>query len=254
MQSTATQQMDQYRRQLDACAESLARAQLAGATTYLGHRCTAENLKMFTDGNMDKRFLKLSDELELSSDTLDELDDLIAEYVKAVPMVAYDTGPIDAERFLRWLPGHRALSDEQRDVVNCQRCRHRVEFLARRNRLQHVRFQELLSADTSTLDRRNTRQRIWIHRNPISVVSRWRTTKLLGQAPDVKLPATVVFYPVGDDIRTALLEDDGCLIFATLRATTRLSLQSLLKEIGGDPKFIMESLWDLNEVALLAFG
>ena len=57
-----------------------------------------ELVEMFTEGNLDKRFDKLTDQLELLEESFDDLPELISEYVRTIPLAAYDTGSSDGDR------------------------------------------------------------------------------------------------------------------------------------------------------------
>ena len=122
-------------------------------------------MKIFVDGNLEKRFEKLQAQLEFVADGFDRFDDLIADYIRARPSAAYDTGISDGERMLVWLTETKGLSQnptdarnvrgdsnqrrgfridtktlspEQLDYIACQRARHAIEETAR----QHIEPQE----------------------------------------------------------------------------------------------------------------
>src|SRR5688572_26187494 len=115
-----------YRSQLARWAQDLAIARRTSVETALAAGSADMHVKMFTDGNLDKRFNKLQNALEFIGEAFDGFDDALAEYVRDLPLAAYDTGSSDAERFLDWLAGRRPLSAEQQDYVACQRGRFAV--------------------------------------------------------------------------------------------------------------------------------
>jgi len=102
--------VDEYREQIVRCAQALAVANNAPVEKFVAGRSPAETLKMFTDGNLDKRFLKLQDHFEQMAPEFDGFDDLLERYVRSVPLAAYDTGSSASQRFLDWLCGTRRLS------------------------------------------------------------------------------------------------------------------------------------------------
>ena len=193
-----------YRRQIAECAQALAVARGEAVSGYLAAGNTAEMVKMFTDGNLDKRFLKLKDQLELLADAFEDFDDLVAEYVKSRPLNAYDTRSSDANHFTEWLEQSRRLSAEQHDLITCQRSRHEVEERASQQRLQHIRFQEFAASRERFLGEWGPDPELRIELNPVRVWATFHTPVLLDE--DDHLPAIVVFFPVEDNIHTAVVE------------------------------------------------
>ena len=249
----ATHTTVEYREQIKLCARSLALAKNECVADLLAPGHSVPLVKMFTDGNLDKRFEKLSDHLELLADDFEDLEELIADYVKTVPLAAYDGGATDGERFLSWLAARRELTDEQRDVVRCQRSRHEVEFLAAGNRVAHVRFQELLQSIESFAPEWGTNADLWMHLNPIHVWATFHTRRLLDD--DDELPASIVFFPVGNDIRTAVLEDDGKRLVERLEDLGPRRLDDLDLVVPGSGRAeIVDLCLDLADVGLAAFG
>lgn len=153
---------------------------------------------------IDERFTRLQSSCALLADGFDELDEFINEYVRDVPLSAYDTDSADAERFLDWLADRTDLTDEQQDYVTSQRSRYAVEFVAVKQRLAHVRFQRLLSASASRHDELLSNRRLMLHLNPIHVWATFETRVLLDN--EVSIPAPVLFYAVGREVRSAVIE------------------------------------------------
>ena len=85
-----------YREQIRRTATALAIARNEELDSDLAPGVTTAHVKMFTDGNLDKRFSKLQDGCELLADGFDDLDDLIEAYVRSVPLSAYDVASTDA--------------------------------------------------------------------------------------------------------------------------------------------------------------
>lgn len=208
---------------------------------------------MFTDGNRDKRVFKLKDRLDDLSTTFVDLESLIVEYISKMPLLAYDTGPSDSERFLRWLPSNHALTAEQLDYVTCQRCRNAVEMSAAGNRLAHVHFQELWPSWQRLSSELDTSAHIWIHLNPIRAWGTFRTFSLLDE--EATLPATVLFFPVGDDIRTAVLEPEGRRMVELLRDVGPVRFDDLAPVVlQTERSEAREICHDLAEIGLAALG
>ncbi len=200
---------DSYRKQLDKYAEALSIAHNDEVVGDLKSGNTADMLKMFTDGNLDKRFNKVKDQVEFVAEFFDEeeFEEQVVSYVRTLPLLAYDTGISDGERFLDWLPNQMELTEEQKDAIRCQQARHKIEDVARENRLAHVSFQGQLTVAKKLAEDFGEDDKLQIQVNPICVRTTFKTTALLGD--DAEVPAIVQFYPVKNDIRTALLEDDG---------------------------------------------
>jgi hypothetical protein len=243
----------EYRAQITACARALAVADNAVVAPFLPAGVADAAVKMFTDGNLDKRFQKLTDQLELLADSLDDLEELIVRYVRTVPLAAYDTGCTDAERFLLWLPEQRELTPAQRDLVACQRSRHAVEFAGRKQRLAHVRFQELASMAEPLSAEWGTNPELRIALNPIHVWATFETTALLDEDTDV--PASVLFFAVRNEVRTAVLEADGRELVRALAISGPCRLDDLIfgGAAGVEQDELIDLCRDLAEMGLAAF-
>jgi hypothetical protein len=234
---------DAYRKQLDKYAESLAIARNEKVVSDLKAGHTADMLKLFTDGNLDKRFNKVKDQVEFVMEFFDEdeFEEMIVKYVKTLPLLAYDTGISDGERFLDWLPEQMDLTEEQKDAVRCQQARHRIEDVARENRIAHIHFQEQMTVADQLLDDFGDDERLRIQVNPICVRTTFETRALLDEETEV--PAIVQFYPVKSDIRTALLEDDGLALIDRLHELGPSSIEDLQAAMSF--KLSREELLDL---------
>ena len=244
---------EEYAEQIKRCAQALSIAKNDQVADVLAKGHTLEMLKMFTDGNLDKRYQKLVDECEFLSETFDDLDEVIVEYVKTVPLTAYDTGCTDAERFLRHLESRRSLTPEQKDFITCQQGRYAIEFQALEKRMEHVRFQEMAAIAETLSPEWGENPDLWVHLNPLRVWATFQTTALLDEEDEV--PATVLFYPVREDIRTAVLEEEGLAVakFLSSRARARLD-DSGWEETGLDRDERIEICRDLADIGLAAFG
>jgi hypothetical protein len=244
---------EEYAEQIRRCARALSLAKNDRVAGVLAEGHTLDMLKMFTDGNLDKRYQKLVDECEPILDAFDDLDEVIVDYVRTVPLTAYDTGCSDAANFLMYLESHRSLTPQQVDFVTCQRGRYALESLAMDRRLEHVRFQEMSALVDTLAAEWGSDPDLWVHLNPLRVWATFQTDALLGE--DDETPATVLFYPVREDIRTAVLDEDGIAVVRFLETRTRARLNDpAWKTTGLRPKQRMEICRDLADVGLAAFG
>jgi hypothetical protein len=253
------EKQETYREQLTRLAQSLASGHNNDIFDDLAAGSTQARVRLFTDGSLDKRFESLSQQLEVVTPAFRDLADLIVEFVYAVPLAAYDTSASDGERFLEWLERTQTPLPEQRDYIACQRARHAVEDAARKNRLGHVRFQELLSLADTLANEMELNRSLEIRPNPIRVWSRFETAELLNES--AILPATVVFFPVGTEIRTVVLEGDALERVRELAAFGPVSLDQWLRLL--EPFVGFEDVRrrdqiafcrDLADLGLLAFA
>jgi hypothetical protein len=247
-----------YAAEIARFAQALALAHNEHLHQHLAEGSTVEQVKLFTDGNLDKRFEKLQRQTEFVADAFAEFDELLVEFMRHHPLSAYDTGTSDGERCLRWLERTGELSPEQRDYIICQRARHAVEESARSNRLAYVRFQELWSTSDLLIDEIGSNPDLRIYLNPIRIWSRFETQVLLDA--DCETPADVLFFPVQGDIRTALLEPSG---YRRVRALAELSpcmIETWVEAPSADRSDrathsqLIEFCRDLAEMGLVAFG
>jgi len=243
----------EYRRQLARWAQDLALAERESVAGHLADGSSDLHVKLFTDGNLDKRFNKLQNALEFIAGAFDPFDDLLAAYVRALPLAAYDTGSSDAERFLIWLEGDQPLTAEQRDYVACQRGRFAVENAARENRSGHVQFQELagVAAESATALEANPDWQLYL--NPVHAWSRFQTSALLDE--ESTPPANVLFYAAGTEIATAVLEPAGQLLVRSLALYSPCTLDDWAATFDDTDRVeLAEFCRDLAEMGLVAFG
>lgn len=247
------QSIDAYREQIQHYARQMALGKNDGVASGLGRGMTVQLVEMFTEGNLYKRFDKLTDACELLADDFDNLDELIKKYIHEVPLSAYDTGCTDCERFLVWISENEDLSPEQEDFIRCQRGRHAVEFVAVKKRLAFVRFQELLSMNERLMGELDSNGALGVHLNPAHVWSRFETHALLDE--ETPVPATVIFYPVKDDVRTAVIEDDAEQLIRLLDQSGVMSVRDIKKLYPRDERDqVIELIRDLAEMGLIALG
>ena len=232
---------------------------------------TMDQVAMFTSGNLDKRFEKLTDQLELLADVVDDLEDWVEKYITTVPLAAYDTGASDGDRFIQWLSREKELSGEQRDVGNVIRCRSAVEDIGRSNRWAHVRFQEFRSLSTELATELGSNPTLSIHLNPIRLWTSFETNLLTGddeaeesefaeslEIDDSAKQADVLFYAFESEVRTAVFETEAQIVFRTLAEVQPCYLDELALRVdlaaGIDKESVRNILIDSAEAGIVAFS
>jgi len=246
---------DLYAEQLTRWAQALSGGETQVVEAHLARGCRPALVKMFTDGNLDKRLDKLLDQLEFVAGQVDDFEALAVQFIRQGPLWAYDTGASDGERMLRWLEANHPLDDEQRDYVACQRARHAVEERARENRLRHIRFQDWSSVASRLVGELGTNERLLIHLNPVLVWTTFTTPVLLGQGVAVDLPAEVAFFACSNEIRTAVLQDEGRSLLRELHLLTPCTLHEwAILTRHADRRELVQLGRDLAELGLAAFS
>ena len=244
---------DKYRDQIRRCAQAMALAYGEDVRPFLAPGMRVEQVKLFTDGNLEKRRDKLLDQVELIKAVFSNLDELVAEFMHEVPLAAYDTGCSDGDQFLRWLSLLDDATVEQQDYLQCQLARHEIERIARRNRLGHVRFQEMWSMVDSLSGELKTNSQLRVHLNPIRTWSRFQTAALLEE--DTPTPAEVLFFACENQIRTSVFEEVGLRCVENLASHGPLTLQNwkcLDRSISRSE--LIAFCLDASEMGLVAFG
>lgn len=249
----AARSIDAYREQIHHYAQQMALGRSDGVAAGLVRGMPVELVDMFTEGNLAKRFDKLTDACELLADDFENLDELIKAYIHEVPLAAYDTNCTDCERFLVWIGEREDLSPEQEDFIRCQRSRHAVEFVAVKKRLAFVRFQELLSMNDRLIEELGKNVKLSVHLNPVHVWSRFETRALLDD--DATVPATVLFFPVGDDVRTAVIEPDAERMIRLLDRSGVMYVRDIRKLYPrNEREQVVDLIRDLAEMGIVALG
>jgi hypothetical protein len=254
-----TEKQETYREQLARLAQSLAVARSTDLRDDLAAGSPHERIRMFVEGNLDKRFEKLQRQVEFVAQVFPDFEDLLTAFVRAQPLAAYDTGSSDGERFLAWVEQTQQPLPEQRDYISCQRARHAVENEARRNRVGYLRFQELLGVAETLADELESNPSLVVCLNPIRVWGRFETPELLD--PSASLPAEVIFYPVAGDIRTAVLEGESLERVRELAGfgpctldAWRVALEPFVGTEGVDRTELVALCRDLVAIGLVAFA
>ena len=116
--------------------------------------------------------------------------------------------------------------------------------------MAHVCFQELLSVSESVGESFTHDSRIRLELNPIHHSAVFQTNVLLGD-DDFELPATAVFFPVGDDVRTAILDSMGLQIMQQLDDGAA-SFADLCQALGDNHDVVSAACFDLIDVGLAA--
>lgn len=247
-----------YAEQLSRIATSLAIAKNEVVHDDVSAGQSHELVEMFTSGNLDKRADKLNDQLEMFADNLEELPSLISRYIREIPLAAYDTGTSDTDRFVRWLPTVVELTPEQRDLVLVIKSRFAVEEAGRRNRLGHVRFQELVSLNDRLISELKSNEGLSIHLNPMRTRAVFETGLLIGEEESPEDGVEVLFFAYQTEVRTVILEPEGRALVQTLSDIGPCSLASLKKQLdlttSLDNESLIEMLTDSSEVGLIAFS
>lgn len=217
-----------------------------------------DRVGMFTEGNLSKRADKLNDQFEDFEDDFENLPELIGQYIREIPLAAYDTGASDADRFVQWLPTVTKLTPEQRDLTLVTRSRFVVEESGRQNRLGHVRFQELVSLNDRLVSEMGTNSGLRIHLNPMRTRAVFETGILLGEDEAPEGGVEVLFFAFQTEVRTVILEPEGRALVQTLSDIGPCSLERLRSQLdlttSLDDESLMEMLTDCSEVGLIAFS
>ncbi len=200
-----------------------------------------------------ERYAKLKSQLTLLADFFADSDAWLERYVRTVPTFEYDTGSSDGERFLDWLRQHRPLSVVENDVVCCQSARFAIETMVRLNRPRHEQFQEMCR-QTAPLDLKSIdRGKWWVLLNPIHVRTTFRSSALVGR--DDAIPAQVIFFPVNDEIRTALLSPVGQLLVKHLSENGASRWDELLQIVRPEQHAeLLQASSDLAKLGLISLN
>lgn len=237
------------------------------------HRPT--HLRVMPDHNEQQRALGLKGACELLADGFDDLDRYIADYIHEVPLQVGGGKAEDVERFLQWLARRDDVSEEQRDFIVCQRARQAVEFVALARRLAHARFQLLLKSScvASVPDTRpvpdlterwrkrpgyshlreelELNRRLTVHLNPVHVWATLETPALLEEGEPV--PATVLFFPVGDEVRSAVVDEEVQQLVQALAHGPR-RVKQIAQRTELPVEIVIDLLTELAELGLVGLS
>lgn len=211
------------------------------------------NVDLMVDGSLDKRFTMVKMHLELLADHIEEFDQWCTEYTEAVLTPAISTFTADAEGMLNWLLENKSLTPEQRDLVTCQQSRHAVEEGARGCRAAHVRFHELASLAETLAKELETNESLVVHLNPLRLWTSFESPILLDD--DETPPVDVLFFAVGRDIRTAVLEPNSRALVEELSEVGPCTIgQWSVVSQHADRDELIEFCRDTAEMQLVAFS
>lgn len=255
-----SQQRDtDYSEQLTRIARSLAAGRDNEVIGDVAAGTDPEYVQMFVDDNVQKRFDKIRHQVEVIEPGFEGLDELLSTYMDQIPLASYDIGASDGDRFLQWLEQNPELSPEQCDLIDCQRARHAVEDLGRKNRLGHIRFQQLWRTVDSLTGELDSDRNLKIHLNPIRVWTRFQTRLLLDD--EAVPPADVIFFACTNEVRTAVLESEGQQRVSELElfGTGTIDDWRTWRETSDHTasptrEDLIEICRDLAEMGLIAFG
>ena len=210
-------------------------------------------VKFFGDGNLDKRCDKLLSQLEFVAESFDDFEAIAMKYIRRFPQSSYEGVTEDAERMLQWLLQSPGLTRRQRDYVACQRARHAIEFEARKKRIKHIRFQELVSLVETLKDDFGTDSSLRIYLNPLRFWTRFITGEFLEDAQHP--PANVLFFAIPSGVSTAVLELEGQALINELADYEPCTLTewSALSQLASQEQLV-ELCRDLADMGLAAFG
>ncbi|MCG8409552.1 MAG: hypothetical protein MI923_30470 [Phycisphaerales bacterium] len=212
----------------------------------------SESIKMFIEGNQEKRFGKLQAHLEFMAQGIEGIERYVRSYILCQPLSPYATVFVDAERFLVWLERTVMLLPEQQDFVAYQRAQHRIAAKARHNRRDYVQFDKLSRRmDPLNIGFALDDEDSWIHLNPMHVWTRFHTDVLLdGEAVP---PVDVLCYAALEELRTTMLDSFGTQLVRELSmyGPCTLSQWSALSRAAGRDE-IFEFCTSLAELRLIA--
>jgi hypothetical protein len=249
----ATRRENAYSEQLTRYARALATAQNAMVFDDLERGEHQTGLGIFVAANAYKRFERLRVRLKYLADALDDLETLLAAFVREVPLTPYSTITADADRFLGSLEAYRELTPEQRDHVACQHAHFAVEAIGRNNHLGHVRFQELLSVAHQLVPELETDTGLRIYLNPIRAWSRLVTKAMLDEEMSPAVDA--LFYAARDEVKTAVLDPVGRALVDELSSHGPFALDDWANLTEhADFAQLVEFCCDLCERGIVAFG
>jgi hypothetical protein len=248
-----------YASRLRQITHALAVGKNDSIADVISRRHSIDQVRMFTSGNLEKRFDKLKDQIELLEDQIPELETLIEDYVLSQPLQAYATGASDTENFISWLVDREKLTSEQSDLTVVIRSRTAILEIGRRNRMAHIRFQELRSLVDDLALELGTNPNLRIILNPVHLWGVFESSLFLDDDDAEAGPEReVLFYAYENEVRTAVLEVAGRVVMRTLGECQPCSLDELHERVdlamGLSLDELQEVLLDSAEAGLIAFS
>lgn len=246
-----------YASQLRHIVQALAIGKNDLVSGEIAKRDSLEQVKMFTSGNLEKRFDKLKDQLELLEEEIDDLDALVDDYVMSEPLQAYDTGSSDTSNFMKWLGQRIDLTPEQRDLTVVIRSRTATEEIGRRNRMAHVQFQEVRSLVEELAPELGLNASLTIRLNPVRLWAIFESS-LFADDEESSDEIEVLFYAYENEVRTAILEAEARSVLRTLGECHPCSLEELHERVdlatGLQIEEVEEILLDSAAAGIVAFS
>lgn len=244
--------LEQYREQLNRWVAAMAAGDNELAAVDAASPYEVNDVNLFTEGNINKRADILDLQLSFLAPAFEDLQALIDEYMATQPLAAFAAGADDATAFLHWLKAAYELSAEQSDYVACRLARYKVEDAARARRQDHVRFQERLSVAVRLAKQLKKNRRLLIHLNPARGWALLQSRAFLDE--QTTLPGDVVFFAVGIEIRSAVLDEPLPTVLEALSHGPLALAQWARRADLGEPAEMIAVVCRLAEVGLLAFS
>ena len=240
-----------YREQIEHWAHALSTGAIDRLREAVEDGVTSEQVVLFVDGNVEKRYDLLLRLLEFVEPAFENYHELVEQFVIEHPFQALDSTTRDADRCLQWIEETQPLTPEQTDYLACQKARHAVEEMGAEQHLEHVRFCEVRTVTSKLLGDLESDGRLMLHINPIHVWTQFHTLSLLDD--DMTLPADVVFYASGSEIRTAVVNETARLLLQELDEFGPVSLDEwALRTSHSGRTGIVAACKELAELELIA--
>lgn len=204
-----------YRRQLMHLVRGMLTGDGRDIVPALENCAKPELVKLFIEGNQEKRLAKLRAHLKFMAQGFEDIENLLKTYVERQPLMPYATVLLDANCFLDWLVRSGKPTPEQCDFVAYQRAQHQIARNAGRQRLEYARFEDRLKhSDELHAEHLLHDGDMCIYLNPMHVWARFHTNVLLDDqtAP----PVDVLCYPANGELRTTVLEPFGIQLIREL--------------------------------------
>jgi len=188
----------------------------------------------------------------LSGELLDEqfrsLDRLIAEYVRDIPPLT--RSDVDTEQFVDWMQDRNEVDAGQRDSLLHLCSTHAVETTSLSKRLAHARFAESLAKTPDTLESLTPASKAVVRLNPTHVWATFQTRVSRGEHAD--LPASVLFYQVGHEVRKAELQQQALRLVQVLEHQ-EMRVSKLFSRLNAEQSVeMMKTLVELAEQKIIS--
>ena len=128
-----------------------------------------------------------------------------------------------------------------------------AEFLAAHRRPDHLRFHDLRTVSKSLRNSFGVGQGVCLLLNPVHVLTTFYTgTLLVEDDSESGLPTSVDFFPVGIDIRTAVLDSGGVSVVRVLQKSGACDWKKLSQCCEEPSSDLLKVFIDLEQVGLAA--